>query len=86
MDITDSGDRTARMDTTTKSNAFREVFKQMGAGQKPEPKLWSTFVAAQNDGLKTGPKIGEQVPSSSCPTKTESSSHYASLWVRKVFC
>jgi hypothetical protein len=63
MDITDSGDRTVTMDTTTKSNAFREVLKQMGAGQKPEPKLWRTFVAAQNDGLKTGPKIGEQVPS-----------------------
>ena len=50
------------MDSATKSNAFREVLKQMGAGQKPEPKLWSTFVAAQNDGLKTGPKIGAKVP------------------------
>jgi hypothetical protein len=67
MHTTDSGDRAATMDTTTKSNAFREILKQMSAGQKPEPQLWSTFVAAQNDGLKTGPKIGEKVPVFSLP-------------------
>jgi hypothetical protein len=67
MNTTDSDNRSATMDTVTKSNAFREVLKQMGAGQKPEPKLWSTFVAAQNDGLKTGPKIGEKVPSFTLP-------------------
>jgi hypothetical protein len=55
------------MDTATKSNAFREVLKQMRAGQKPELQLWSTFVAAQNDGLKTGPKIGVKVPSFTLP-------------------
>ena len=67
MNTTDSADRAATMDSTTKSNAFREVLKQMGAGQKPDPKLWSTFVAAQNDGLKTGPKIGEKVPDFTLP-------------------
>ena len=67
MNTSDSGDRTAMMGSATKANAFREVLKQMGAGQRPEPKLWSTFVAAQNDGLKTGPKIGEKVPDFSLP-------------------
>jgi len=62
INTNESSDRASTMDSATKSNAFREVLKQMGAGQKPEPKLWSTFVAAQNDGLKTGPKIGEKVP------------------------
>ncbi|MGH7879764.1 MAG: hypothetical protein ACREQD_09740, partial [Candidatus Binataceae bacterium] len=67
VSTTSSGDHAATMDTETKSNAFREVLKQMGAGQKPEPKLWSTFVAAQNDGLKTGPKIGDKVPDFTLP-------------------
>ncbi|HLW70197.1 MAG TPA: hypothetical protein VKS22_06205 [Candidatus Binataceae bacterium] len=67
MSTASSGDQTATMDTDTKSNAFREVLKQMSAGQKPEPRLWSTFVAAQNDGLKTGPKIGDRVPDFSLP-------------------
>jgi hypothetical protein len=67
MSTASAGDQIATMDTETKSNAFREVLKQMGAGQKPEPKLWSTFVAAQNDGLKTGPKIGDKVPDFSLP-------------------
>ena len=67
MNTNDSSDRAATMDTSTKSNAFREILKQMSAGQKPEPKLWSTFVAAQNDGLKTGPKIGEKVPAFALP-------------------
>jgi hypothetical protein len=73
MNTVSSGDRTATMDTATKANAFREVLKQMGAGQKPEPKLWSTFVAAQNDGLKTGPKIGEKVPDFTLPDQNAKS-------------
>ena len=67
MGTVSAGDRATTMDADTKSNAFREVLKQMGAGQKPEAKLWSTFVAAQNDGLKTGPKIGDKVPDFTLP-------------------
>jgi hypothetical protein len=52
----------AKMDSAVKANAFREVLKHMGSGEKPEPKLWAEFVAAQNDDLKTGPKIGEKIP------------------------
>jgi hypothetical protein len=52
----------ARMAPSVKANAFREILKYMGSREKPDPKLWEQFVAAQNDDLKTGPRIGEKVP------------------------
>ena len=60
-------DAQPQMDTAAKTNAFHEVLKQMGAGQKIDPKLWDQFVAAQNDGLQTGPKVGEKVPDFTLP-------------------
>jgi len=60
-------DAQPQMDTTAKTNAFHEVLKQMGAGQKIDPKLWDQFVAAQNDGLQTGPMVGEKVPDFTLP-------------------
>ena len=57
----------ATMDSAVKANAFREVLKKMGAGERPDPKLWGQFVAAQNDDLKTGPRIGEKVPDFTLP-------------------
>lgn len=60
-------DAQPQMDTTAKTDAFHEVLKQMGAGQKIDPKLWDQFVAAQNDGLQTGPKVGEKVPDFTLP-------------------
>lgn len=58
------------MDTAAKANAFREVLKKLGAGEKIDPKLWDQFVAAQNDDLKTGPKAGEKVPDFTLPDHT----------------
>jgi hypothetical protein len=55
-------DRPATMTPEAKADAFREVLKKMGAGEKVDPQLWSTFVAAQNDGLRTGPAVGSKVP------------------------
>ncbi len=63
----DSSDRAATMSTATKADAFRDVLKKMGGGEKVDPQLWNTFVAAQNDGLQTGPKIGGKVPAFSLP-------------------
>jgi AhpC/TSA family len=60
-------DTAAKMDTATKTNAFHEVLQQMGAGKKIDPKLWDQFVAAQNDGIQTGPKVGEKVPDFTLP-------------------
>jgi hypothetical protein len=55
------------MDAQIKANAFHQVLKIMAAGQRPDPQLWNEFVAAQNDDLKTGPKVGEKVPDFSLP-------------------
>jgi len=56
-----------KMDTQTKANAFHEVLRKMAAGERPDPRLWNEFVAAQNDDLKTGPQIGEKVPDFTLP-------------------
>lgn len=60
----------ATMDSAVKADAFREVLKKMGAGERPDPKLWGQFVAAQNDDLKTGPRIGEKVPDFTLPDQS----------------
>ena len=57
----------ATMDSATKSHAFREVLRRMGAGEKVDPALWNDFVAAQNDALATGPAVGEKVPDFTLP-------------------
>jgi hypothetical protein len=57
----------AKMDTATKAAAFHGVLGQMAAGQKIDPALWDQFVAAQNDALATGPKVGERVPDFTLP-------------------
>jgi AhpC/TSA family len=63
-----SSENTApQMDAEVKTNAFHEVLQKMGAGQKIDPKLWDQLVAAQNDGLQTGPKVGEKVPDFTLP-------------------
>ena len=55
------------MNAEVKADAFHQVLQKMGAGEKIDPKLWDQFVAAQNDGLKTGPKVGEKVPDFTLP-------------------
>lgn len=56
-----------QMNAEVKADAFHQVLQKMGAGEKVDPKLWDQFVAAQNDGLKTGPKVGEKVPDFTLP-------------------
>jgi hypothetical protein len=50
------------MDAARKIKVLNEVLKQFGSGQKVDPADWQDFVRAQNDELKTGPKVGESVP------------------------
>jgi len=57
-----AGHAEAKMESAAKAAAFRGVLGQMAAGQKIDPALWDQFVAAQNDALATGPKVGERVP------------------------
>jgi hypothetical protein len=52
----------ATMDQATKANIFHEVLKRRAAGESVDPALWNDFVSAQNDALRTGPKVGEKVP------------------------
>jgi hypothetical protein len=52
----------ASMDQATKANIFHEVLKRRAAGENVDPALWSDFVTAQNDALRTGPRVGEKVP------------------------
>ncbi|MGH7935259.1 MAG: hypothetical protein ACREQN_19120 [Candidatus Binataceae bacterium] len=67
MDPADTANTGLTMDAEAKANAFREVLRVMGAGEKVDPKLWNDFVAAQNDDLKTGPRVGEKVPQFTLP-------------------
>lgn len=57
----------AAMDDATKAKAFREVMRRRAAGENVEPELWKEFVNAQNDALRTGPKVGEKVPDFALP-------------------
>jgi AhpC/TSA family len=70
IDMTESTDRNTTMDTSVKYDAFRNVLKKMGAGETVAPELWKSFVAAQNDGLRTGPGIGEKVPDFTLPDQS----------------
>jgi hypothetical protein len=57
----------AKMDSTVKADAFHQVLAKMAAGEKLDPALWSRFVDAQNDGLRTGPAVGSRVPAFALP-------------------
>jgi hypothetical protein len=57
----------ATMDEATKANIFHEVLKRRTAGENVDPVLWNDFVNAQNDALRTGPRIGEKVPDFELP-------------------
>ena len=53
----------ALVDATTKGIVFREMLRKRAAGGADiTPEDWRRFVAAQNDGYRTGPKVGEKVP------------------------
>ncbi|HEY6418149.1 MAG TPA: hypothetical protein VIX59_04025 [Candidatus Binataceae bacterium] len=45
-----------------KAEVLRDVMRKFGSGQKIDPAEFQEFVKAQNDGLMSGPAIGEPVP------------------------
>jgi AhpC/TSA family len=57
----------ATMDQATKANIFHEVLKKRAAGENVDPALWNDFVTAQNDALRSGPRVGEKVPDFTLP-------------------
>jgi hypothetical protein len=61
----------ATMDQATKANIFHEVLKRRAAGENIDPALWNDFVTAQNDDLRTGPKVGDKVPDFTLPDQND---------------
>ena len=59
---TSTAEGVATMDQMTKANIFHEVLKRRAAGENVDSALWNDFVIAQNDALRTGPRVGEKVP------------------------
>jgi len=51
------------MDTKHNAAIINDMIRRYVAGAADiKPQDWSEFVAAQNDGYRTGPEIGEKVP------------------------
>jgi AhpC/TSA family len=67
---TNMAEGVATMDQATKANIFREVLKRRAAGENVDPALWNDFVSAQNDALRTGPRVGEKVPDFTLPDQS----------------
>jgi hypothetical protein len=57
----------SKLAAARKYKVLFEVPKAFGTGQKIDPADWKDFVRAQNEDLKTGPDIGEQVPDFELP-------------------
>jgi hypothetical protein len=56
------------MDQNIKAAILHDVIRKFAAGGKDiTPDDWREFVEAQNDGYRTGPKIGEKVPDFTLP-------------------
>jgi hypothetical protein len=56
------------MEAKAKAEILHGVIAKFRAGGKDiTSEEWGRFVAAQNDGLRTGPEIGERVPDFSLP-------------------
>jgi hypothetical protein len=56
------------MDAKAKAEILHGVIRKFGAGGRDiTSEEWGQFVAAQNDGFRTGPEIGERVPDFSLP-------------------
>ena len=56
------------MGPSAKAEVLHSVIAKFRAGGKDiTSEEWGRFVAAQNDGLRTGPEIGERVPDFALP-------------------
>jgi hypothetical protein len=56
------------MDAKAKAEILHGVISKFrGGGADITPEEWGRFVAAQNDGYRTGPEIGTRVPDFSLP-------------------
>ncbi len=59
------------MDAQTKATVLHDVIRRFAAGGGDITTAdWLAFVDAQNDGYRTGPAIGEQVPDFTLPDQS----------------
>ena len=56
-----------QLDGASRAKIFRDVLSKFAAGKKPGPVLFNQFVSIQNANVRTGPKIGDQVPDFTLP-------------------
>ena len=50
------------MEANAKAAVLNEILRRRAAHEPIKVEEWLEFVAAQNDEMRTGPKIGEKVP------------------------
>ena len=50
------------MEASAKAAVLNEILRRRAAREPIKVEEWLEFVAAQNDEMRTGPKIGEKVP------------------------
>jgi hypothetical protein len=50
------------MEASAKAAVLNEILRRRAAREPIKVEEWLEFVAAQNDEMRTGPKIGENVP------------------------
>ena len=56
------------MEAQEKADILHGIIRKFGAGGKDiTSEEWGRFVAAQNDGYRTGPEIGARVPDFALP-------------------
>jgi hypothetical protein len=59
------------MEAQVKANILHDVIRRFaGGGADITTTDWLAFVEAQNDGYRTGPSIGEQVPDFTLPDQS----------------
>ncbi len=70
---------TGQLDPARKTAVLTEVLRQFGSGKKVDPADWADFVKAQNEGLQTGPEVGQRVPDFELPDQNGKSSKLEDL-------
>ena len=65
------------MEANAKAAVLNEILRRRAAREPIKVEEWLEFVAAQNDEMRTGPKIGEKVPGFPSPINTGKPARWA---------
>jgi hypothetical protein len=58
------------MEAARKAEVLRGILRKRASGADIQTSEWLEFVEAQNDGMRTGPEIGEKVPDFTLPDQS----------------